>query len=152
MLCLGNRIGVYDYIVNSDGCWVLLDESTKNKYCFNTEGDAWSLAMSHNNVMYLSVIGDKEGNPQMPNRIEEAPRNSNKRGFNFVQNLPEPHFSFGSPSVSQTPSSAPQSSYNPFVFGDGNRPDSPKHPRKDKSREAKLPNLSKWFRRDEGKR
>lgn len=53
MLVLGNRVGVSEYIVNQDGCWVLLDEGTKEKYCFNTDDEAWSLAMGHNNTLYL---------------------------------------------------------------------------------------------------
>lgn len=60
MLVLGNRIGVCEYIVNSDGCWVLLDQATRNKYCFNNDGEAWSLAMGHNNVLYLGTVNDVE--------------------------------------------------------------------------------------------
>lgn len=60
MLVLGNQIGVTEYVVNSDGCWVLLDQATRDKYCFNNEGEAWSLAMGHNNVLYLGTLNDVE--------------------------------------------------------------------------------------------
>lgn len=59
MLVLGNRIGVSEYVVNSDGCWVCLDQRTKEKYGIKQEVSAWSLAMGHNNVMYLGTVTDK---------------------------------------------------------------------------------------------
>lgn len=58
MLVLGNRVGVSEYVVNNDGCWVLLDQATRDKYCFGAEGDAWSLAMGHNNALYLGTVND----------------------------------------------------------------------------------------------
>lgn len=157
MLVLGNRIGVSEYIVNSDGCWVLLDEPTKDRYCFNTDGEAWSLAMGHNNVLYLGTVGDREANPQIPNNIEDLPKaGSSKQGFNFGQNLPEPHFSFGNHGSSFTPCQpsvlAEHATSNPFVFGDSSKSESPKHPRKDKTRDVKLAGFSKWFKKDDGKR
>lgn len=60
MLVLGNRIGVTEYVVNGDGCWVQLDQTTKEKYCFNIEGEAWSLAMDHKNVLYIGTFGDTD--------------------------------------------------------------------------------------------
>lgn len=56
MLVLGNRVGITEYVVNTDGCWVLLDEATKEKYCFNTDNEAWSLAVSKANVLYLESV------------------------------------------------------------------------------------------------
>lgn len=61
MLVLGNRVGVTEYVVNGDGCWVLLDRRTRERYCFNHEGEAWSLAMSHSNTLYLGTLTDVEG-------------------------------------------------------------------------------------------
>lgn len=145
MLVLGNRVRVSEYVVNADGCWVLLDDQTKEKYCFNTDGDAWSLAMGHNNVLYLGTLGENVSQIQMG---EVTKLNANKRGFNFEANLPEPCFIFGNkppPLINEQPS------YNPFVFGD--RPqEPPKLPRKDKFREEKLTNLPKWFKRDDGRK
>lgn len=147
MLVLGNRIRVSEYVVNSDGCWVLLDEQTKERYCFNTDGEAWSLAMGHNNILYLGTIGDKE-NISHFQVGEVAKLNANKRGFNFETTLPEPCFAFGSKSSS---SIGEQSSGNPFLFGE--RPqEPPKLPRKDKFREEKLSNLPKWLKRDDSKK
>lgn len=60
MLVLGNHIAVTEYLVNSDGCWVLLDQATRDRYCFNHSGEAWSLAMGHNNVLYLGTLSDVE--------------------------------------------------------------------------------------------
>lgn len=156
MLVLGNRIGVSEYIVNADGCWVLLDEPTKDRYCFNTDGEAWSLAMGHNNILYLGTVGDREAHLQIPNSIEDLPKaSSSKRGFNFGQNLPEPHFSFGSHgsfNQAQPNNSADLSAGNPFVFGDTSKSESPKHARKDGTRDAKLTGFSKWFKKDDGNR
>lgn len=66
---LGNQIGVTEYVVNSDGCWVLLDQATRDKYCFNHEGEAWSLAMGHNNVLYLGTLSDIENGKSHSNLI-----------------------------------------------------------------------------------
>lgn len=77
MLVLGNRVGVSEYIVNNDGCWVLLDQETSEKYCFNTDGEAWSLAMGHNNVLYLSATNPiDEGIALTLLRIYELKRDS----------------------------------------------------------------------------
>lgn len=59
MLVLGNQVGVSEYVVNSDGCWVCLDDVTKEKYGIKTESAAWSLAMGHNNIMYLGPVAEK---------------------------------------------------------------------------------------------
>lgn len=144
MLVLGNRIGVSEYVINSDGYWVLLDESTKEKYCFNTEGEAWSLAMGHNNVLYLNAVSDRT-KAYPPHRREAG---CSKRGFNFFQNTSEPHFSFGSQG---SPNIAVDQAYNPFVFGDDVQSESSKINRNEQTRASKIPNLVKWFRRDESK-
>lgn len=60
MLVLGNRISVSEYVVNTDGCWVLLDNHTREKFCFNADGEAWSLAIGQNNTLYLGVVTDSE--------------------------------------------------------------------------------------------
>lgn len=94
MLVLGNRISVIDYIVNTDGCWVLLDQTTKENYCFNLDGEAWSLAMGHNNIMYLGNVkmptcgtsNDKQNSTlPLPVELESSTKlmTVNKRGFDF---------------------------------------------------------------------
>ncbi|KAJ8916891.1 hypothetical protein NQ315_013359 [Exocentrus adspersus] len=84
MLILGNKIGVTEYTINSDGCWVLLDEDTKEKYCFNTEGDAWSLAIGQHNTIYLGNISELDSHPKVNSKSDD-PHFQNK-GFNFSHN------------------------------------------------------------------
>lgn len=145
MLVLGNRIGVIDYAVNPDGYWVLLDKTTAEKYCFNTDHEAWSLAIGPNNVLYLGNVTDKDSCPQVSIEAERV----SKKGFDFSYNLPEASFSFGNQSVqSVTPKET--ISTNPFVFGDSVKSESPKLPKRER-KEGKLSSLPKWFKGDDGK-
>lgn len=76
MLILGNKIGITEFKINNDGCWVLLDQPTMKKYCFNYEqddnavdgdndggagggGEAWSLAIGQNNVKYIDQVANE---------------------------------------------------------------------------------------------
>ncbi|KAL3283868.1 hypothetical protein HHI36_018037 [Cryptolaemus montrouzieri] len=144
MLVLGNRIGISEYIVNSDGCWVLLDQSTKEKYCFNTDEEAWSLAMGHNNTLYLGTAND--------DKTSEEP---SKKGFDFTHTTnpiaTDPHFSFG-PSNQSTSStlSAEKTSTNPFIFGEVGNDGPPKVPKRER-KDGKISGLPKWFRNEDGK-
>ncbi|RWS17339.1 E3 ubiquitin-protein ligase MYCBP2-like isoform X4 [Dinothrombium tinctorium] len=52
-LVLGNVVGVIQSIVNMDGKWLKLDDESKKRYCFNSDGDAWTLAQSASEVQYL---------------------------------------------------------------------------------------------------
>ncbi|KAK9891458.1 hypothetical protein WA026_014691 [Henosepilachna vigintioctopunctata] len=146
MLILGNRIGVSEYTVNSDGCWVLLDQATKEKYCFNTEEEAWSLAMGHNNTLYLGLTNDDKAGVG----FEEL----NNKGFDFTHTASpsstDPHFSFGSPSKQSTSStlSGEKVSTNPFIFGDSSNNGPPKVPKRER-KDAKISGLSKWFKSTE---
>ncbi|KAF5304151.1 hypothetical protein FQA39_LY01936 [Lamprigera yunnana] len=160
MLVLGNRIGVTEYVVNCDGCWVQLDDSTKEKYCFNVEGDAWSLAMSHSNVLYIGTLNDidKEANLQVSEDQDSPHLMSNRKGFDFTNstspNPPEPSYSFGGRQMLKTPLSAnidvPVT--NPFVFGDSTKSDSPKVPRREKLKDSMKPSsVPKWVKIDDGK-
>lgn len=170
MLVLGNQIGVSEYVVNSDGCWVCLDDITKEKYGLKSEIPAWSLAMGHNNVMYLGPISEKSNffiytkcgcfkgsfiGVQVLSSESES-KTSQKRGFEFVQKIiPKPtesHFSFvsqqGHPIVQQID---PEqfSSTNPFIFG-VDMPDSPKVPKREK-KETKLSSVPKWVKGEDSK-
>ncbi|CAH0546546.1 unnamed protein product [Brassicogethes aeneus] len=144
MLILGNKIGVKEYIVNSDGCWVLLDQATKDQYCFNTEGDAWSLAMGHNNVLYLGNLIEQLAAGQIPARSPES-LHLLKRGFDFSQKPVESSFSFADSSneLSEEPVST-----NPFVFGENYRPGSPKFPKRENTDSS---GIQKWFKVEESK-
>jgi hypothetical protein len=156
MLVLGNRIGVVDYTVNPDGYWVLLDKTTAEKYCFNTDHEAWSLAIGPNNVLYLgNVTGTEKDNvPQVSN--ESEPLRLCKKGFDFTYsgspNPPEPNFSFGVQPMQNsvvTPKTDNVST-NPFVFGDSLKSESPKVPKRER-KDGKLSSLPKWFKADDGK-
>lgn len=148
MLVLGNKVGVTEYTVNSDGCWVLLDEPTKEKYCFNTEGDAWSLAIGQNNTLYLGNTSDTDGHPKLSCEFD-GPKLP-KRGFNFsssVSKSGENNFSFsgqGAAPMMPSTTSGRIVSTNPFVFGESTT-DSPKIPKREK-KDVKMSGLPKWFK------
>lgn len=155
MLVLGNRIGVSEYVVNSDGCWVHLDQATKEKYCFNTDGEAWSLAMGHNNTLYLGIVNPKD--------MEPSVAGVTKKGYEFSSSPtpPDNHFTFnpGLGLASQVPPQKIESggaAGNPFVFGEAPRRDEsprgdlPKVPKREK-KESKLSSLPKWFKTEENK-
>nr|XP_022909947.1 E3 ubiquitin-protein ligase MYCBP2 isoform X2 [Onthophagus taurus] len=151
VLVLGSIIGVKDYMVNKDGCWVLLDESTKKRYGFNGDYDAWSLAIGHNNKLYLgnvNQIDNDEFSPQLPPETDLLKIFTSK-GYNFNPAI-TPHdtqFSFTQSPIASTDLPA---STNPFVFGDEpSKPESPKIPRRDR-KDSKLMGLPKWFK-DEAK-
>lgn len=38
---------------NQEGTWVQLDSESKKEFCFNTDGEAWSLSVSRGDVVYL---------------------------------------------------------------------------------------------------
>lgn len=136
MLLLGNRIGVVESTVNSDGCWVKLDQPTVDKYCFNADSDAWSLAIDQHNILYLGSGSDADC---QPNIADSNISRKHKRGFNFSCKSEETNFTFSSSKSSS--SSGGSVSTNPFVFG---VPGSPKFQKKEKS-ECKIQNVPKWF-------
>lgn len=138
MLVLGNRIGVTEYTVNSDGCWVKLDQTTMEKYCFNTDSDAWSLAIDQHNVLYLG--SSNESDCQLNVVADSHVLRKQKRGFNFSYKSDDTNFTF-STSKSASPSSGSLKSTNPFIFGENFIPGSPKLQKKDK----KVASIPKWF-------
>ncbi|XP_047115899.1 E3 ubiquitin-protein ligase highwire-like [Schistocerca piceifrons] len=129
MLVLGNQVTVINHVVNAEGTWVQLDKETMRKFCFNTDGEAWSLALSRTDVIYLKKEGQVESEQmEMQSHTTENIFSSPKRGFDFSQNTSSSLFSnsegagfnFASPLPSSKDSSAPgssASSTNPFVFG-----------------------------------
>ena len=44
---------IYSQENNQEGTWVQLDSESKKEFCFNTDGEAWSLAVSRGDVVYL---------------------------------------------------------------------------------------------------
>lgn len=55
MLVLGNAIDIIDHVVTLEGTWVQLDKNSMSKYCFNSDGEAWSLANGRNGAVYLQA-------------------------------------------------------------------------------------------------
>ncbi|XP_056648043.1 E3 ubiquitin-protein ligase MYCBP2 isoform X1 [Diorhabda sublineata] len=143
MLALGNKVGISEYTVNSDGCWVKLDRATKEKYCFSPETDAWSLAVGHNNVLYLGNVNEAEGSPKL---VDDGSRKQ-KRGFNFSLKSNEANFLFSASGSIESEELLPT---NPFVFGEGAQPEYTKTPKKEK-KDNKLSSLPKWFKGEDSK-
>lgn len=44
---------------NGDGTWIQLDKDTLSRYCFNWDGEAWSLAMDRNTVYLRPDASDR---------------------------------------------------------------------------------------------
>lgn len=152
MLVLGNRIGVTEYTVNSDGCWVKLDQATKEKYCFNLDSEAWSLAIGQNNVLYLGSVNDSDGVPKLTNDLDSSRKH--KRGFNFsCSKPPETNFAFSAQTASPLISGNCEeiASTNPFIFGETAQHDSQKMQKKEK-KDGKLSSLPKWLQGDDPKK
>lgn len=42
---------------NSEGLWVKLDQSSQRKFCFTSDGEAWSLAIGTGDITYLRRLG-----------------------------------------------------------------------------------------------
>jgi hypothetical protein len=55
----------FNQAVNGEGTWVQLDKETMRKFCFNTEGEAWSLALGRSDVVYLKKEGIVDGGNYM---------------------------------------------------------------------------------------
>ncbi|XP_060534839.1 E3 ubiquitin-protein ligase MYCBP2 isoform X2 [Cylas formicarius] len=110
MLVLGNRVGVSEYVANSEGCWVLLDKATREKYCFSTDSEAWSLAIG-DNILYLDTVNDSD-EPQ----ISES-----RKVFNFsCPKSGDFNFSAQESSATVKGGATESLSTNPFVFGETN--------------------------------
>ncbi|CAG2067163.1 unnamed protein product, partial [Timema podura] len=140
MLVLGNQLTVMDIVVNNEGTWVQLDKETRRKFCFNTEGEAWSLAVSKTDTAYLRRDGhtDKGGFFFWPSsghrefsldarpHILENGFHAPRKGFDFSHNSNVSPFASvegsgfifrsATPSNNETPPPAVTST-NPFVFG-----------------------------------
>ena len=56
---LGSEFNVIAVAEENGETWVQLDQEGVNRYCFNSEGDGWSLAVSATNVQYLQSDLDK---------------------------------------------------------------------------------------------
>lgn len=105
-----------------------MDDDAASKYCFNSEDEAWSLAINKHGVAYMKLEQELE-NDQAEKKHAlpdgsfshdnigfdfSAPSGSND-GFNFTSR----HF------TPSTAGSAEGNNVNPFVFGSYNQHDSP---------------------------
>lgn len=43
---------------NRYGTWVRIDSDSAGKFCFETEGEAWSLAINKHGVAYMKITQD----------------------------------------------------------------------------------------------
>lgn len=83
---------------------------------------------------------------------------SSKRGFDFSHTpavKEDAPFTFGS-AIAQISTqiasvSAENSSTNPFIFGDTERSESPKVPRREKTKDSKLHPIPKWLKTEDSK-
>lgn len=53
MLVMGNVCTITQEFRNSEGTWYKLGEDAKRRFCFNTDGEAWTLGLTENEVAYL---------------------------------------------------------------------------------------------------
>ncbi|CAG7827587.1 unnamed protein product [Allacma fusca] len=67
ILAMGMKFHSVDECINNDGLWVKLDHSSQQKYCYTSEGEAWSLAVGKGDTIHL--------------RLHDASKS--KKGFDF---------------------------------------------------------------------
>ncbi|ODN02467.1 E3 ubiquitin-protein ligase MYCBP2 [Orchesella cincta] len=56
ILVMGSKFFAVDECYNNEGLWVKLDPTSQRKFCFTSEGEAWSLAVGAGEVTYLRRI------------------------------------------------------------------------------------------------
>ncbi|XP_064637403.1 E3 ubiquitin-protein ligase MYCBP2-like isoform X3 [Lineus longissimus] len=122
MLVLGNQIMVVEDCVNSEGTWVKMDQDSRQRYCHETEGEAWSLARGPDDIEYL------QHECELSSESDEAKfgfgSGDEARGFDFSNAAQQvPAFNgFGSDQHDndKTPGSMDgsfTSGSSPFIFG-----------------------------------
>ena len=114
--------------MNSDGRWVRIDDESASKYCFDTESEAWSLAVNKSGVTYMKSEQELENDPvEKRPTMPESYFSPNHKGFDFSNPLDsQDGFNFSAQNF--TPSTADSGdggNSNPFVFGTYNQHDSP---------------------------
>lgn len=113
-------------MVNGEGTWVRIDEESTGKYCFNTEGEAWSLAINKHGVAYMKVdqaetieneIGTMDKRTVNGDNIFTS---GNIKGFDFsTPSGSQEGFNFTAPNFAPGTAGSADSgnTTNPFVFG-----------------------------------
>ncbi|XP_031781072.1 E3 ubiquitin-protein ligase MYCBP2 isoform X6 [Nasonia vitripennis] len=59
-LALGNTVTVQENFVNRYGTWVRISSDSASKYCFENDGEAWSLAINKHGVAYMKITQDTD--------------------------------------------------------------------------------------------
>ena len=82
-------------MMTSEGLWLLLDKTSSQSYCFDTEGDAWCLACSVSGEVYLRSQLDIESSftdiaTSSTNHVTTV---SQAKGFDFTSASRSPVFS-----------------------------------------------------------
>ncbi|KAG8179148.1 hypothetical protein JTE90_015337 [Oedothorax gibbosus] len=138
MLALGNTVGAIEDITNADGVWVKLDKDSTKEYCFNMDGEAWTLIRSLSDIMYLQHesdgavlfgLNDDKNRSSSKFSTEQGSIFSSSlpgaKGFDFTNSVSGQTFgSFGQSmgiftfgSGTSDPEGGSSGSTSPFVFG-----------------------------------
>uniref|UniRef100_T1JCF5 RCR-type E3 ubiquitin transferase n=1 Tax=Strigamia maritima TaxID=126957 RepID=T1JCF5_STRMM len=126
MLVLSNQIDVTENVVNSEGIWIKLDKDSMRRYCFNTDGEAWSLSLTRSDVMYLQHETDMTSLETEEEKKLENDLNSlmqDAKGFDFSAAAQATSFSSFTQSQNSDlflpgePDGMSSGSASPFVFG-----------------------------------
>jgi E3 ubiquitin-protein ligase MYCBP2 len=107
MLVLGNVVGIIADTVNSSGTWLRLDEESMKRYCFNTEGEAWTLSRTINDVIYLQHEAEVMHFTDEEDNENKLFQYSNHKSFSRHNGLPAIPFS-----VSHDEKSSPSTNSN----------------------------------------
>ncbi|GFY47108.1 hypothetical protein TNIN_284731 [Trichonephila inaurata madagascariensis] len=120
MLALGNTISAIEDITNADGVWVKLDKDSTREYCFNMDGEAWTLIRSLNDTVYLQhEIDATHGMAINDEKNRSSAKFSSEQGSVFSSNMPGGKgFDFAT-AVSSQPFGSFGQSMGIFTFGSG---------------------------------
>ncbi|XP_054723026.1 E3 ubiquitin-protein ligase MYCBP2-like [Uloborus diversus] len=119
MLVLANVIGAVEVITNSDGIWAKLDKESKQKYCFNMDGEAWTLIRNLADIIYLQHEMETLQYGDDDDRYLGSTKFSSEQGSVFGSNGPGMKgFDFATAVSGQTFGSFGQS-MGIFTFGSG---------------------------------
>ncbi|XP_043461333.1 E3 ubiquitin-protein ligase MYCBP2 isoform X1 [Leptopilina heterotoma] len=134
ILALGNTVTVQEDFVNNEGVWVRIDDDSMNKFCFDTEGEAWSLAVNKKGIIYMKSEQDLEVDPiEKKSAIEEISSSPTNKGYDKGFDFSNPSgshdgFNFSAQNFSpSTVGSGDAGNSNPFVFGTHSQHDSLEH-------------------------
>lgn len=58
MLVMGNVVTVDQEVINAEGVWYKLAEESQRRYCFNTDGECWTLGSTEADMVYLQQEAD----------------------------------------------------------------------------------------------